>query len=142
MAATASGPSGPMHHDALLAELALVERDTARALLILERLAEQNQYFDFMATWSSSGAAFRNGLVQAYLASGDKPKAVEALETRVRAGRSSGALRATLYELGLLQMDLGEQEEGHRNLERFLEHWGDADWDLPEVADARERLGR
>ena len=47
-----------------------------------------------------------------------------------------------LYELGLLQVDLGEQEEGRRNLERFLEHWGDADWDLPEVADARERLGR
>ena len=97
-------------------------------------------------TWSSSGAAFRNGLVQAYLASGDKPKAVETLETLIGSGLERADhpvlyVRA-LYELGLLQVDLGEQEEGRRNLERFLEHWGDADWDLPEVADARERLGR
>ena len=146
MAATASGLSGPMHHDALEAELALVEGDTARALPILERLAEQNQYVDFTATWSSSGAAFRNGLVQAYLASGDKPKAVEALETLTGSGLERADhpvlfVRA-LYQLGLLQIELGQLEEGRRNLERFLEHWGEADWDLPEVADARKRLGR
>ncbi len=35
-----------------------------------------------------------------------------------------------------------DREEGRRNLERFLEHWGNAEWDLPEVAEARKLLGR
>ena len=146
MAANASGPSGPTYRDALEAELALVEGDTARALPILERIAEQNQYFDFMGTWSSSGAAFQDGLVRAYLASGDKPRAIVALETLIASGleRSDHPVLyvRALYELGLLQIELGDRAEGRRNLERFLEHWGEVEWDLPEVADARNRLGR
>ena len=30
--------------------------------------------------------------------------------------------------------------EGRARLEQFLEYWGDADLDLPDVADARARL--
>jgi hypothetical protein len=42
--------------------------------------------------------------------------------------------------LGVLYGELGHEAKIRENFERFLEHWGDADWDLPEVRDARARL--
>jgi len=38
------------------------------------------------------------------------------------------------------KMELGDVEAGQQYRESFVEHWGDADWHLPEVADARARL--
>ena len=46
-----------------------------------------------------------------------------------------------LYQLGLLKMGLGDEDEGGGYLERFLDHWGDAECDLTQVSDARARLG-
>ena len=46
----------------------------------------------------------------------------------------------TLYQLGLLEIELGDEESGRQYLESFLDHWGNADWDLAEVRDARKRL--
>jgi hypothetical protein len=48
-------------------------------------------------------------------------------------------LRA-LYTLGKLKLELGDHARGRELLEKFLEHWGKADWELPEVRDARARL--
>jgi len=42
----------------------------------------------------------------------------------------------------LLYAERGDQTNSRQYLEQFLEHWGNADWDLPEVRDARARLSR
>lgn len=44
------------------------------------------------------------------------------------------------YTLGTLRLDLGDRARGRELLQKFLDHWGNADWDLPEVRDARARL--
>ena len=46
------------------------------------------------------------------------------------------------YKLGVLKSELGEEQVSRKYLESFLEHWGRADWDLPDVRDARRRLAR
>jgi len=47
-----------------------------------------------------------------------------------------------LYTLGVLYAERGDQTKSRQYLERFLDHWGNADWDLSEVRDARARLSR
>ena len=44
------------------------------------------------------------------------------------------------YTLGTLYLDLGDRARGREYLQKFLDYWGKADWDLPEVRDARARL--
>jgi hypothetical protein len=46
----------------------------------------------------------------------------------------------TLYRLGLLEIELGDEVSGRKYLESFLDHWGNADWDIPEVRGARKCL--
>jgi hypothetical protein len=73
---------------------------------------------------------------------GDKGKAAEALEALVSRRHEAfgiGWIRA-LYTLGRLKLELGDRARGRELLEQFLEHWGKADWDLPEVRDARALL--
>jgi hypothetical protein len=41
-----------------------------------------------------------------------------------------------------LKSELGEELASRKYFERFLEHWGRADSDLPDVRDARRRLAR
>ncbi len=60
-------------------------------------------------------------------------------QVRERFGHPVLYVRA-LYTLGVLHSDLGDDSQSRDYFERFLEHWGDADWDLPEVRDARSRL--
>jgi len=47
-----------------------------------------------------------------------------------------------LYEIGHLEQDHGDPQAARAALERYLEHWGDADTLLAQVADARARLAR
>ena len=44
------------------------------------------------------------------------------------------------YRLGVLAMEDGDHQRGREYLKTFLEHWGDADIDLAQVQDARQRL--
>ena len=44
------------------------------------------------------------------------------------------------YTLGTLKLDLGDRAGGRDLLQKFLQRWDKADWDLPEVRDARARL--
>jgi hypothetical protein len=83
-------------------------------------------------------------LIRTYLALGEKDKAAKTLEDIL----SSGGERLdypihyvrSLYTLGKLKIEAGEKTEGRELLRQFLEFWGEADWDLPEVRDARARL--
>jgi hypothetical protein len=43
------------------------------------------------------------------------------------------------YSLGTLKLDLGDRARGREYLEKFLGNCGKADWDLPEIRDARAR---
>jgi hypothetical protein len=45
-----------------------------------------------------------------------------------------------LYTLATLKIEAGNMDEGRDLLEQFLDHWGNADWDLPNVRDAKARL--
>jgi hypothetical protein len=89
-------------------------------------------------------ALFRDALARAYLAAGEKNGAAEALQGlvtyRMRAYAHPVLKVRSYYTLGLLRLDLGDRAGGRQLLQRFLDHWGQADWELPEVRDARARL--
>jgi len=144
--------SSPSHATYLLgarAELALHDGRASEARRILEellstRLPNEDTYVYEWSFWPH----FREAHARACLADGDKQAAAEALQLLVdplheRIGEPLVWVRA-LYQLGVLRFELGDEQAGRALLERFLDHWGDAeaDRDLPGVADARERLGR
>jgi hypothetical protein len=141
----ARGPAVPYYRDALAAEIALARGRPLEALPLLENAVGSGKlFYDF---WTfSPGPAFRDGLARTYLAVGDKKKAAEALEALVSSKYECAltgplpCIRA-LYTQGKLRLELGDRARGRELLEKFLEHWGKADWDLPEVRDARARLG-
>ena len=112
---------------------------------MLEPVIDSRAAFsDFWAYEGSAGAAFRDGLARAYLAEGDKERAAEGLEGLLLSGYERLSLPVlyvrALYQLGVLKSELGDERASREYLEKFLEHWGKADWDLPEVRDARRRL--
>ena len=45
-----------------------------------------------------------------------------------------------LFRLGELHLEAGERALARGYFERFWEHWGKADWDLPKVAEAERIL--
>jgi tetratricopeptide (TPR) repeat protein len=48
----------------------------------------------------------------------------------------------SFYYLAKVKDGLHDQEEAIKYYEEFLDHWGNGDWDLPEIADAKEQLER
>ncbi|MGH8004476.1 MAG: tetratricopeptide repeat protein [Limisphaerales bacterium] len=46
------------------------------------------------------------------------------------------------YWLGVAYEQTGEKEKAQKEYEKFLEIWKDADFNSPELADAKERLAR
>ena len=130
-----------LFRDALRAEISLAEGRPVEARDLLEGvMAARNRWHFFRA----GGTAFREGLARAYLALGEEAKATETLEGILESGYERLSfptlyLRA-MHRLGVLKLEAGDRVEGRRLLEEFLEHWGEADWDLEEVRDAKERL--
>jgi hypothetical protein len=51
-------------------------------------------------------------------------------------------VRWTNTELARIYQDLGRTDDAHTELQKFLEMWKDADADMPQLIDARERLER
>ena len=47
-----------------------------------------------------------------------------------------------MHTLGVLRLAEGEESEGQAYFRRVLEHWGEAEWAIDEVRDARRRLRR
>jgi tetratricopeptide (TPR) repeat protein len=138
---------GDVYRDALQAELLLEEGSKSEALHLLDgAVSSHDLLLDWATNVSSSGAAVRDGLIRCYLALGEKEKAAEQMKALLDSGlerlNHPVIYVRTLYRLGLLEFELGHQESSRKYLESFLEHWGNADWDLPEVAEAQKRLGK
>ena len=99
---------------------------------------------DYWSDGSFVSAAFRETLVRTYLALGREQDAAQVLEVLVNSGfervHHPVIYVRALYTLGTLEIALGDASRGRELLERFLDHWGEADWDLPEVRDARRRI--
>jgi hypothetical protein len=140
----ARGPLVPYYRDALAAEIALARGRPLEAQPLLENALGSGKLFYDSWQHHFPGPAFRDGLARTYLAVGDKRKAAEALEALLRSRRvgfrSPVLMVRTLYTLGKLRLELGDDARGRELLEKFLTHWGKADWDLPEVRDARALL--
>jgi tetratricopeptide (TPR) repeat protein len=139
----ARGPLVPHYRDALAAEIALARGRASEARPLLENAIGSGKLFYDAMTYSPA-PAFREGLARTYLAIGDNEKAAEALQALV-SNRWEGfsdpvrCVRA-LYTLGKLRLELGDRARGRELLEKFLKHWGNADWDIPEVRSARALL--
>jgi serine/threonine protein kinase/tetratricopeptide (TPR) repeat protein len=129
---------------ALEGEIALAAGEAERARGIFEEVVEGSLMLDWATTCSSSGAAFRDGLVRTYLALGREEDAIEALEELLASGpeRVDHPVIYTqaLYRLGRLKLESGRSEEGRRLLSTYVARWGSADWELESVSDARRRL--
>ena len=137
--------SADLYRDALDAEIALSRGRADESRRLFEKAVNSGRLnLDSFASGASAGAVFRDGLARACLALGDKQGAAQALEGLL----SSGSERAgypllyvrAFYTLGVLKLDMGDEAAGREYLKKFLDHWGNADWDLAEVRDARERL--
>ena len=88
----------------------------------------------------------RDGLARSRRALWDQSGEIEALEALVASGferldHPVLYVRA-LFRLGELHLEAGDEAAASGFFERFLEHWGNADWDLAEVMEARELLAR
>ena len=142
--ATRTSASASVYARALEGELLLHRGEAREARELFTSLVEEPLMLDWSSTCSSAGAAIRDGLVRSHLALGDTDLAAHAMEGLL----ASGAERLdhavlyvrTLYRLGVVRLDSGDEREGRRLLTKFLEHWGDADWELDIVHDARARL--
>jgi tetratricopeptide (TPR) repeat protein len=140
----ARGPLVPHYRDVLIAEIALARGRPSEAQPLLESAVGSGKLRYTSQDGIEPGPAFRDSLARTYLALGEKRKAAEALEALVNSGMERvfypvPYIRA-LYTLGRLRLDLGEKARGRELLQKFLTHWGKADWELPEVRDARARL--
>jgi tetratricopeptide (TPR) repeat protein len=138
-------PSATLYRDATAAELALAEgraeeaRDGYRAVVTSGRLMD-----DWYAFQDSAGPLFRAGLVRACLAAGDESGAALALDELIACGyeraRHPVSWINALATRGLSRLDSGRAGPGREQLRRVLDHWGEADWNLPLVAEVRARL--
>jgi tetratricopeptide (TPR) repeat protein len=141
----ARNPGGEIYAQGLEAELALAGGEAAEARELFERaLSSGNLYHDYYATSSVAGTGFRDGLARALLAQGKREEAARALEALLGSGFERVDhpvlhLRA-LYTLGKLELATGDRAKGKKLLQDFLNHYGEADWSLPEIAEARARL--
>ncbi|MEE9229495.1 MAG: tetratricopeptide repeat protein, partial [Acidobacteriota bacterium] len=137
--------SAHLYRDSLEAEIALMQGRPHEAKLLFEKVVGSRKFLlDQATTFTSAGAAVRDGLARTYLALGEKEKAAEALEALLasgweRADQPELYVRA-MYRLGMLRLDAGDTVGGSEFLRKFLDHWGEADWNLLEVTEAKARL--
>jgi serine/threonine protein kinase/tetratricopeptide (TPR) repeat protein/TolB-like protein len=137
------GPLGPHYRNALVAEMALAEGRPSDARPLMEGAVHSGMLRYEMWTGFMPEVRLREGLVRTYLALGEKEKATQVLEDLIK--EPHGVVMPVsrllaLYRLGVLRMDLGDRDGGRKYLQKFLGHWGKADWNLAEVRDARARL--
>jgi serine/threonine protein kinase/tetratricopeptide (TPR) repeat protein len=132
-----SSPMVGIAADMLLGELHLADADISGARGAVERLARhppENRFRDpemlFRARLEAAAgdraaaiAAYRELLEPAFKWIGWVP-----FETLAR------------YELAVLEEETGDLDSARRHYREFLDRWGDADVELPQVIDARQRL--
>jgi tetratricopeptide (TPR) repeat protein/TolB-like protein len=142
VARVARGPLVPHYRDALAAEVALARGRPSDAQPLLESAVRSGKLrYDGWEAYAT-GLRFRGGLARTYLALGKRQQAAEVLETLIASPDFTVPVPSirTLYALGKLKLELGDRARGHELLQKFLDHWGNADWDLAEVRDARGLL--
>jgi tetratricopeptide (TPR) repeat protein/TolB-like protein len=144
VAKVARNPLVPHYRDALMAELALAGGRPFEAQPLLEKAVASGK-LRYEAGPFAPGPLLRDALARTYLATGQKKKAAEALEALLTYQRGQAFAHPVVkvrayYTLGTLKLDLGDRLCGRELLQKFLDCWGKADWDLPEVRDARARL--
>jgi tetratricopeptide (TPR) repeat protein len=140
----ARNPLLPHYRDGLAAEIALARGHPRAAQPLLETAVGSGRLRYEALQHFTPGPLFREALSRAYMADGDKKKAAEVLESvlaeKMEAVNHPVVYVLAHYTLGTLKLDLGDRARGRALLQMFLTRWGKADWDLPEVRDARARL--
>ncbi len=146
-AARSRGTLAALFAEALEAEILLADGRADEARDRYRRVVSSGALLDeLFATYSSSGALFRDGLARAHRALWDQAGEAAALEGLIGSGferldHPVLYVRA-LYRLGELHLEAGDEARARASFDRFLDHWGDADWPLAEVGAARELTGR
>lgn len=119
----------------LQGEIALAEGNFSEAVTSLE-LADQ--------LYKTEYGLIKEALGRAYHASGQLEQSVASFLEVIRLTQlgyeSQEPWILAHYHLGLVLGEMGETDQSHVYLERFLELWGSGDEDLIGVADARRRL--
>jgi tetratricopeptide (TPR) repeat protein len=138
-------PVAPLYRDATRAELAMAEGDPARARELYRAVLDSDRiYGDGWVYQSVAATLWREGLARACEQDGDPAAAAEAWRQLVDSGLDRAVFPAiwvpALYRLGVLELQLGNVDEGRAQLQRFLGYWGEADVELEMVADAKARL--
>jgi tetratricopeptide (TPR) repeat protein len=88
----------------------------------------------------SDSTALPVSLAEAYLNAGQAEAAITELKAYrkdAEDGWPRGTYLKTLYLLGRAEVEAGHPENALEPLQRFLVFWGDADWDVPMINDAK-----
>ncbi|MHC5209241.1 MAG: protein kinase domain-containing protein [Planctomycetota bacterium] len=140
-------PSAALYRDAAAAELALAQGDAEGARDAYRAGIGSGQLMDdWSAFEDSAGPMFRDGLVRACVAAGDMSGAALALDALIECGyeraRHPVLWTTALATRGRMRLDSGRDGPGRELLQRYLDHWGRADWDLPLTTEVRAALER
>jgi tetratricopeptide (TPR) repeat protein len=134
----------PTFVTALRAEIALAEGRLDEAQTLFRTAVDAAQHFGDLSHMGN-GVYFRDGLARTARARGDASAEAAArqgiLDHPIERDVGGAVIHVqSLYRLGVLKMDRGDTAGGRGLLEEFLNCWGKADWDLPDVRDAKKRL--
>jgi tetratricopeptide (TPR) repeat protein len=138
LAEQARYPFLSLYVDFLEADIKLKQEDYAEARdLLLHVIDIYDYHYD-------AGHA-RILLSRAYLGLGQPEEAVDFLEN-IRPNYREAIVTfphiRALFILGKLKLQLGDETAAREYLTRYLSYWGDADWDLEEVAEAKILLAQ
>ena len=131
-----------IYRDALAGEISLANGAPEEAASLFGQVVGSNRLMeDFLSTHSSIGAVFREGLGRSYLEMSEPEQAARAFEGLLASGmeriNAPIAYVKTLYTLGKVKLKAGDVAGGRELLDQYLDHWGNADWNVPEIELAR-----
>jgi serine/threonine protein kinase/tetratricopeptide (TPR) repeat protein len=116
------------------AAIALAENDPAAAI---ENLEQMKRIMVFSG--STHHLELLDMFAAAYEMAGNLEKAIEVHKETLRI---YGGHSVSLYELGRLNEKIGRPADAATHYATFLEMWSEADEDMPQLIDARERYDR
>ncbi len=135
-------------HDLLYGEILLREDSLEKAVHICENVSPSEREPGRMSSHEDMLGynldVFRDVLARAYQRNGDLNKAIAEYEMLITFDPKSQERRLVdpryHYRLAKLYEEKGQKTKAIAQYEKFLEIWKDADEDLPEFVDTRERL--
>jgi alanine racemase len=130
------------YRDALRAEFLLRDGQTEKAAALLEGVITAGRQRTILQM--SFGVLMRESLAEAYLRAGNKPKAIDTLRALIDSGMerigSPVASVKALFHLAKLEFEESQTESARAHLKRFLDHWGQTNWDLAAVREAKDLM--